>query len=115
MGVYLYSLSYHDEAMARTHAFAALVFAELLRSFGARSETVPIWRMKWRGNRMLLAVVAVPFALQLVLHQSAALSSMMKTVPMTWTHSLPLIAVSCIPLAALELVKVVRARWRTRG
>ncbi|MDZ4755500.1 MAG: cation-translocating P-type ATPase, partial [Phycisphaerae bacterium] len=24
MGVYLYSLSYHDEAMARTHAFAAL-------------------------------------------------------------------------------------------
>lgn len=115
MGVYLYGLKYHDETMARTHAFTALVFAELLRSFGARSETVPIWRMRWRDNAMLLAVVAASFALQIWTQHSDMLSSLMKTSPMAWTESVPLIAVSCIPLAALELVKVVRARRKERA
>lgn len=37
--VYLYALQTGTPAMARTSAFTVLVFAELLRSFGARSET----------------------------------------------------------------------------
>jgi len=115
MGVYLYGLKYHDETMARTHAFAALVFAELLRSFGARSETVPIWRMGWRDNLMLLAVVAASFALQLWTHHSETLSSIMKTSPMAWSECIPLMALSCIPLAVLELVKVLRTRRKERA
>ena len=43
---------------ARTYAFAVLVFAELLRSFGARSETKPVWRISLFTNRNLLIVVA---------------------------------------------------------
>jgi len=101
--------------MARTHAFAALVFAELLRSFGARSETVPIWRMGWRDNLMLLAVVAASFALQLWTHHNHTLSSLMRTSPMEWSQCIPLMAVSCIPLAALELVKVLRANRKERA
>ncbi len=115
MGVYLYALKHHDETMARTHAFAALVFAELLRSFGARSETVPIWRMGWRDNALLLAVVAASFALQIWTHHSHALSSLMKTAPMGWEECIPLIAVSCIPLAVLELVKVIRTTRKDRA
>jgi Ca2+-transporting ATPase len=115
MGVYLYALKHHDETMARTHAFAALVFAELLRSFGARSETVPIWRMGWRDNLMLLAVVAASFALQLWTHHNETLSSIMKTSPMTWSECIPLMAVSCIPLAVLEMVKVLRTTRKERG
>jgi P-type Ca2+ transporter type 2C len=115
LGVYLYGLKYHDETMARTHAFAALVFAELLRSFGARSETVPIWRMGWRDNAMLLVVVAASFALQLWTHHSQTLSSLMKTSPMGWEECIPLMAVSCIPLAVLELVKVVRTSRKERA
>jgi Ca2+-transporting ATPase len=115
MAVYLYSLKHHDETMARTHAFAALVFAELLRSFGARSETVPIWRMGWRDNLMLLAVVAASFALQLWTHHNETLSSIMKTAPMGWSSCIPLMAVSCIPLAALELVKVFRTKRKERA
>ena len=37
-GVYVYALKTHTLELARTHAFATLVFAELLRAFGARSE-----------------------------------------------------------------------------
>ena len=115
MGVYLYGLKYHDETMARTHAFAALVFSELLRSFGARSETVPIWRMGWRDNAMLLVVVAASFALQLWTHHNQTLSSLMKTSTMGWEECIPLMAVSCIPLAVLELVKVLRTTRKERG
>ncbi|GMV26726.1 MAG: putative cation-transporting ATPase F [Phycisphaerae bacterium] len=115
LGVYLYGLKYHDETSARTHAFAALVFAELLRSFGARSETVPIWRMGWRDNAMLLVVVAASFALQLWTHHNQTLSSLMKTSTMGWEECIPLMAVSCIPLAVLELVKVVRASRKERA
>ena len=115
LGVYLYGLKYHDETTARTHAFAALVFAELLRSFGARSETVPIWRMGWRDNAMLLVVVAASFALQLWTHHNQTLSSLMKTSTMGWEECIPLMAVSCIPLAVLELVKVLRTTRKERG
>ncbi len=109
MGVYLFGLRFHDEATARTHAFAALVFAELLRSFGARSDTFPVWRMNWRGSAMLLAVVAASFALQLWSHHNQTLASIMKTVPLNWTECIPLMAVACIPLVVLELVKVLRS------
>lgn len=115
LGVYLYGLKFHDETSARTHAFAALVFSELLRSFGARSETVPIWRMGWRDNAMLLVVVAASFALQLWTHHNQTLSSLMKTSTMGWEECIPLVAVSCIPLAVLELVKILRTKRKERG
>ena len=115
MGVYLYGLKYHDEATARTHAFTALVFAELLRSFGARSNTVPVWRMNWRGSAWLFLVVGASFALQLWSHHNHTLASVMKTVPVEWNQCIPLIAVSFIPLAVLELVKVLRTQRKERA
>lgn len=108
MGVYLHGLAHHDEITARTRAFATLVFAELLRSFGARSDTVPVWRMGWRDNIMLLSVVAATFALQLWSHQNDTLSAVMKTTPMGWTECLWLMALSTIPLVGLEALKAVR-------
>ena len=59
---------------------------------------------------MLLGVVAVSFALQLWSHHSHVVSSLMRTVPMSWTECIPLMLVSCIPLLVLELVKVMRIR-----
>ena len=57
--VYFYVLEDGNaEEMARTHAFAVLVFAELLRSFGARSETKPVWRISLFTNVNLVVVVA---------------------------------------------------------
>ena len=48
--VYLYVLKTGTAETARTSAFAVLVFAELLRSFGARSETKPVWRISLFTN-----------------------------------------------------------------
>ncbi len=44
---------------ARTAVFGVLVFAELLRAFGARSDTLSVWHIPLRTNVPLVAVVAL--------------------------------------------------------
>ena len=43
--VYVHLLNTGTPETARTYAFAVLVFAELLGSFGGRSATKPLWRI----------------------------------------------------------------------
>jgi Ca2+-transporting ATPase len=106
--VYLYGLKTETEALARTHAFAVLVFAELLRSFGARSETKPIWRISLFTNINLAVVVAVSFGLQVWSHHNSILGRFLKTSFMPLADCFLLLAVGAIPLLVLELVKVLR-------
>ena len=106
--VYFYGLKSETPELARTHAFAALVFAELLRSFGARSETRPIWRMNPLSNINLLAVVAISFGVQVWSHHNELLAKFLKTSLLSFGDCLMLLAVSAVPLLALELTKVVR-------
>ncbi len=103
--VYFYTLKSATPELARTHAFAALVFAELLRSFGARSETRPIWRMNFLSNFSLLAVVAVSFSLQVWSHHSALLAKFLKTSLISFSDCLMLLAISAVPLLVLEARK----------
>ncbi len=108
--VYLYGLKMETTEMARTHAFAALVFAELLRSFGARSETKPIWRISLFTNLNLVFAVAVAFILQVWSHHNVVLGRFLKTSSMSLADCFLLLAVGAIPLLVLELAKVVRNR-----
>ena len=110
LAVYLYGLRYETEAMARTHAFAALVFAELLRAFGCRSETRPLWRIPFFSNLALAFVVVVSFGLQLFSHHNSMLARFLKTSLLSTSDCVMLLAVGCIPAAVLEVVKLVRAR-----
>jgi P-type Ca2+ transporter type 2C len=61
---YAYGLRTTTQELARTYAFTALVFAELLRAFGARSETRPVWLMNMRSNVYLLTVIGVSISIQ---------------------------------------------------
>jgi Ca2+-transporting ATPase len=106
--VYFYVLRTGTAEMARTHAFAALVFAELLRSFGARSETKLVWRISLFTNINLAIVVAISFGLQVWSHHNAVLAGFLKTSLMPLSDCLMLLAVGAIPLVVLELLKVVR-------
>ena len=110
--VYIYGLRSETPELARTHAFAALVFAELLRSFGARSETRQIWRMNFLSNVNLLAVVAASFGLQVWSHHSPMLAKFLKTSLMSFSDCLMLLAVSAVPLLALEAVKSFTRKGR---
>ena len=113
--VYLYGLKFETLELARTHAFAALVFAELLRSFGARSETRPIWRMNFLSNFNLLAVVALSLALQIWSHHNLWLAGFLKTSLVPVRDCLILLALSSVPLLVLEMRKVIFAKQRTRS
>lgn len=106
--VYYYSLQTQTVEAARTHAFTVLVFAELLRSFGARSETKPVWRISLFTNLNLLLVVGASYGFQIWSHHSGILSRFLKTAPIPFTESLLLVAAGTLPLVILELLKVVR-------
>ncbi len=106
--VYLYVLNSATPEAARTYAFTVLVFAELLRSFGARSETKQVWRIPLFTNVNLVIVVVITFAFQVWSHHNAILGRFLKTLFMPLSDCLLLLAVGAIPLLILEMVKMIR-------
>jgi Ca2+-transporting ATPase len=113
-GVYPYGLKSATLELARTRAFATLVFAELLRAFGGRSETKPVWRVRLLSNLNLLLVVALSFTLQIWSHHNALLGRFLNTVFMDFNDCLMSLTLSAIPLVVLELVKVIRGAVRQK-
>jgi Ca2+-transporting ATPase len=110
MGAYLYGLRYDNLEMARTFAFAALVYVEILRSFSYRSETKPIWEVGFFSNLKLGLVAVAAIAFQPWSHHMQFLGTFLKSSPVPWSECLALLAVGAIPLLVLETLKVVRRR-----
>jgi Ca2+-transporting ATPase len=111
-GVFVYDLRTESLEEARGSAFAVLVFAELFRAFGARSESKPIWLIPVFSNLNLVMVVCVSIGLQVWSQHSTSLGGFLKTPPMTYTECLRLIALGTIPLAILEGAKIIRHIYR---
>jgi Ca2+-transporting ATPase len=111
-GVFVYDLRTESLEEARGSAFAVLVFAELFRAFGARSESKPIWLIAVFSIVNLVMVVCVSIGLQVWSQHSTSLGGFLKTPPMTYTECLRLIALGTIPLAILEGAKIIRHIYR---
>jgi len=105
---FVYVLRTDSFEMARASAFSVLVFAELLRSFGVRSETKPIWRVNFFSNRNLVLVVALSVAFQFVSQHTGFLGALLKTPPIPWRDGFVLLALGAIPLLVLEVIKGLR-------
>jgi len=112
--VYFYVLQSETTETARGYAFAVLVFAELLRSFGARGETKPVWRIPLFTNVNLLFVVTISVGFQVWSQHNATLGRFLKTSFMPLADCFLLLAVGAIPLLTLEMVKIVRHARRQR-
>jgi Ca2+-transporting ATPase len=106
--VYVYVLRTGTTETARTYAFATLVFAELLRSFGARSDSKPVWRIAMFTNVNLVIVVALSFGLQVWSQHSVTLGRFLKTSYVPLADCFLLLAVGAIPLLVLEIIKWAR-------
>jgi len=111
-GVYLYGLKYETLEMARTHAFAVLVFAELLRSFGCRSETKLLWEVGLLSNVKLVLVVVASFLFQIWSHHNEWLGSFLKTEMIDIKDCILLMFLGAIPLLILEVYKIFK-RWNS--
>jgi Ca2+-transporting ATPase len=110
--VYFYVLQNQSTQTARTYAFAVLVFAELFRSFGARSETKYVWQISLFTNINLVIVVVISFGLQILSQHINVLGVFLKTSYMPFSDCVLLIALGTIPLLALELTKVVKRNYK---
>ncbi|HEX2518725.1 MAG TPA: cation-translocating P-type ATPase, partial [Castellaniella sp.] len=93
---------------ARNAAFSALVIAELLRAFGARSEVQTVWQVGLFSNMRLFAIVVASFALQLAIHHLPTLQTLFRTEPISVGQCAAWIALGAVPLIALELNKILR-------
>jgi len=110
--VYYQVLKTGTTESARASAFAVLVFAELLRAFGARSETKSVWSISLFTNRNLVIVVAISIGLQILSQHNATVGHVLKTVYMPFTACLWLLVLGAIPLVVLELAKLIPKRAR---
>jgi Ca2+-transporting ATPase len=91
---------------ARTAAFSTLIVAELLRTFGARSERQTVWQIGFFSNRQLCVIVAVSFAMQLAISQITALQQLFGITPISLRQWSAWIVLGAVPLLVLELRKM---------
>lgn len=83
-----------DLALARTAAFATLVYCQMFHVFDCRSETVTIFELKFTTNIYLLAAVAFSTIMQLSVMYIPFLSSIFSTVPLSLAHWVLVLTVS---------------------
>ncbi|MBE1423598.1 Ca2+-transporting ATPase [Desulfomicrobium macestii] len=112
---YLLALHGGSVETARSWAFTVLVVAELLRSFGARSATRPVWRMSLTANMRLVLVVALTLGVQVLSQHNEVLGRFLKTVHIPAADAVLLFALGAIPLLALEGLKVMGRVFSERG
>ncbi|HEV8716872.1 MAG TPA: cation-translocating P-type ATPase [Candidatus Binatia bacterium] len=93
---------------ARNAAFSALVIAELLRSFGARSETRTVFQVGLFSNIRLFAIVAISLALQLLIHSLPVLQKLFGTEPISLAQCGAWVTLGAIPLLVIECEKILR-------
>ncbi len=110
LAVFVAALRATDAATARTYAFSVLVFAELFRAFGARSETKWLGRIGLLSNARLAVVVAISFAFQLAIVRVPVLGHVFRTGLLSWSECLAMAALGLVPLVVLEL----RKAWSRR-
>lgn len=114
LGVFLFMLKTGSEEIARTYAFTTLVFAELLRSFGARSENKPVWKITFFSNIKLVSVVAISIGIQVLSQHNETLSLLLKVSPVPFADCLILLGIGAIPLLILGIVKEFQHRHKNR-
>ncbi|MDW8868404.1 cation-translocating P-type ATPase C-terminal domain-containing protein, partial [Legionella pneumophila] len=99
-----------DLIQAQDAAFSVLVTAELLRAFGARSQTKTIWQVGLFSNMRLFFIVSISFALQIFIHHVPFLQRLFGISPVTLSECLLWIVLGTIPLLILELKKMITLR-----
>ncbi|MDY6065627.1 MAG: cation-translocating P-type ATPase [Finegoldia sp.] len=107
---YRYGLSHfpdHIEA-ARTIAFTTLISSELLRSYSARSENIPVFKLGLFSNKKLVLGTAFSAVLMLLVVYVPGVNDLFKLIPLHWEHWKVIIPCALIPFAIGEIFKAIR-------
>ena len=87
-----------------------LVTTELLRAFGARSNTRTLRQVGVLSNMPLVLIVLASFALQWAIHHFPVLQVLFGTSPIALRQWVAWLALGSVPLLVLEVWKVVRRK-----
>jgi P-type Ca2+ transporter type 2C len=90
---------------ARTFIFVTLILAELIRSFSARSEHLPVLRLGLLKNRFMNQAFLLSLALLLVVIYVPFLDPVFATVALTWTDWLIILPLALVPFLVAEISK----------
>jgi Ca2+-transporting ATPase len=98
---------------ARTVAFCTLALAQLMFSFGCRSERYTLPRLGFLSNPWLVGAIAVSAVLQLAVVTVPFLQPLFKVAPVAFAWEWLLIAALALtPVTVMEVTKFVRKRLR---
>ncbi|MFQ1002425.1 cation-translocating P-type ATPase [Modestobacter sp. SSW1-42] len=97
-------------ATASGAAFTAVVLGQSANAFACRSSTRPVWRLRWRGNPMLIGAVAAELAILVAMLAVPPVAELLGHRPPSLTGFL--VAGCAVPalLAADALTKLLGAR-----
>ena len=115
LSMFLWALKARDLAEARNLAFSVLVFGELFRAFSARSTTRLFWEVGVFTNVRLLVVILFSVLLQIALHHIPLAQATLDIGPLSAADCALTMAVAVVPVALIELSKVVRRRNARRA
>jgi len=104
------NLNQQAVAEAMTCCFLTLVIGELLRAYSARSELVPLFRMKVFSNGYLNKCVLASFAFMLLAIYVPFLNPVFSTVPLKYDEVIFAIIFSVLPIMGGELAKLIRRK-----
>jgi P-type Ca2+ transporter type 2C len=108
LSVFRWALEAEGLASARTLAFSTLVFAEVLRSFAARSDTRLFWEVGPLTNLRLVAIVVASVTIQLALSHLPQAQVIFDVRPLSERDTVLCLALGLIPVSVLELIKLLR-------
>jgi Ca2+-transporting ATPase len=83
-----------DLVLARTAAFATLVFCQLFHVFECCSETQSVFELNFFANKFLLLAVGISLTMQLAVMYIPFLSSIFVTAPLTYLEWIAVLLVS---------------------
>jgi len=95
---------------ARTAAFVVLACSQLFHSFNCRSQTESLFKIGVFTNTKLLLAAVVSFLLQMVVVYAPFCQVIFKTESLTAFDWLLVVALSSLPLWAMELIKAIKNR-----
>jgi Ca2+-transporting ATPase len=102
-----------DETVARTIAFSTLAFGQLLHIFNVREKESFSFDKSLLKNPFLLMSLVLSTVLQLLVIYLPFFNRVMETAPLNAVHWLFVLAGSCIPLALIQLWRILGSRRKT--
>jgi len=93
---------------ARTAAFTVLACSQLFHAFNCRNETLSLFRIGVFTNSKLVIACLLSFILQMAVVYTPLLRPIFKTETLSLLDWVVVIAISSLPLWAMELIKLLR-------